>query len=164
MNRPASRFRPKPLTYIVSACLAGVACTYKGQHKLRRPIRKLVDDGSAIAACPEVMGGLPIPRENSEIVGGDGRDVLAGKAKIITISGIDISKNYIRGSRAILKLAKSSRIKKAILKANSPACGFGHIYDGTFRRKLKKGSGVLAALLRQNGLRITNERQYTRGK
>jgi len=153
--------RPK---YVVSACLAGVACTYKGKDKLRLPIKRLVDEGLAIPACPEVMGGLPIPRENSEIVGGDGADVLRKAASVLTSTGIDISKNYIKGARKILSLAKRYKINKAILKSNSPACGYGHIYDGTFRKALKRGNGVLAELLHQNGIQVITEKGYIYAK
>ena len=154
----------KPYKYIVSACLAGVSCTYKGGNKLHLQIKHLVDEGLAIPACPEVMGGLPIPRENSEIVGGDGADVLKKAASVLTSSGIDISKNYTRGARKILSLAKKHKINKAILKSNSPACGYGRIYDGTFRKVLKKGNGVLAELLRQNGIRVITEKGYVHAK
>ena len=158
MNR-ASRKRPKaPYTHVVSACLAGFNCTYKGKNKLNAAVRRLVERGSAIPVCPEVLGGLPIPRENSEIVGGDGSDVLAGRAKVITASGKDVTRRYTEGSRTILSLAKRLGIKKAVLKANSPACGCGRIYDGSFRKALKKGNGVLASLLRRHGIQISTEK------
>ncbi|MBN1526669.1 MAG: DUF523 domain-containing protein [Candidatus Omnitrophica bacterium] len=158
MNR-AQRKRPKaPHTHVVSACLAGLNCTYKGKNKLDPSVRLLVEWGGAIPVCPEVLGGLPIPRENSEISGGDGSDVLAGRAKVMTPSGRDVTRHYKEGSRAILSLAKRLGIKKAVLKANSPACGYGRIYDGSFKRALKKGDGVLAALLRRHGIKISTEK------
>lgn len=149
MNRPS---------LIVSACLAGFNCTYKGKNKLKPAVRRLVERGDAIPVCPEVLGGLPIPRENSEITGGDGSDVLSGRAKVITASGRDVSRMYKEGSLVILSLAKRLGIKKAVLKANSPACGYGRIYDGKFRKVLKKGDGVLASLLRRHGVKISTEK------
>jgi len=139
---------------MVSACLAGIDCTYTGKNKLKPSIKKMVDDGIAIPVCPEAMGGMGIPRENSEIVGGDGSDVLKGRARVITISGRDVTKTYIRGARAALSIARIYGIKKAVLKSKSPACGAGRIYDGSFTKKLKKGSGVTASLLCQKGIKV----------
>ena len=107
----------------------------------------------ALAICPEVFGGLPTPRENSEIVGGDGYDVLKKTARVLTASGKDVTENYVKGARIALRLAKKYDIRKAILKSMSPACGIGRIYDGTFRKVTKKGDGVLAALLSINGIK-----------
>lgn len=141
---------------LVSACLAGIDCTYRGKNKLKPAIKKMVDDGIAIPVCPEVMGGLGIPRENSEIVGGDGMDVLKGRARVITISGKDVTKVYIKGAKAALSIARIYSAKKAILKSKSPACGVGRIYDGSFTKKLRKGSGVTASLFCQKGITVYN--------
>ena len=116
----------------------------------------MVEDGLAIPVCPEVLGGLRIPRENSEITGGNGSDVLEGKARVITISGKDVTSNFIKGAKVVLAFAKKYRIKKAILKSNSPSCGLGKIYDGSFTSKLINGSGVTASLLRQKGIKVYN--------
>ena len=161
-NKPA--VKKSSYEFLVSACLAGANCTYRGKNKLSVPIKELVDSGKAIAVCPEVMGGLPIPRENSEIAGGDGLSVLRRKAAVMSVSGIDLSENYVAGARRVLSLAKKYTIKKAILKSKSPACGFGMIYDGTFTRTLKKGDGVLACLLRVNGIAIHTERYKLKRK
>ena len=144
--------------FLVSACLAGINCTYKGKNKLRKKIKRLTDTGRALPVCPEVLGGAPIPRQSCEIAGGDGNDVLDGSAMVLTPSGKDVSKLLIRGARETLRIAKEHRIKKAILKSNSPSCGCGHIYDGTFRRRLIKGDGVTAALLRRNRIKIYTEK------
>lgn len=146
------------ISFLVSACLAGINCTHKGRNNLKRKIKKLVIDGKAIAVCPEISGGLPVPREPSEIVGGSGADVLTKKAKVLTYSGRDVSDCFIKGARKTLSLAKRYKIKKAILKGRSPSCGIGKIYDGTFSRKSKKGSGVTAALLKANGINIYDEK------
>jgi len=141
---------------LVSACLAGIDCTYEGRNNLNPVIKKMIEDSIAIPVCPEVLGGLGIPRENSEIIGGDGSDVLKGKAAVITISGKDVTRNFIKGAKAVLAIAKKYRIKKAILKPNSPACGLRRIYDGTFAKRLKNGSGVAASLLRKKGIKVYN--------
>lgn len=142
---------------LVSACLAGINRAYDGKNRLKKRVKELVDSSLAIPVCPEVLGGLKTPRAACEIVGGDGSDVLSGKAKVITIHGEDITKKIICGSRKVLKIARRYKIKKAVLKSNSPSCGVGKIYDGTFSGLLKKGNGVLASLLRQNGLEVDRE-------
>jgi uncharacterized protein YbbK (DUF523 family) len=141
---------------LVSACLAGCNCTYEGKNKLKSSVKNKVDSGHALPVCPEVMGGLSIPRENSEIAGGDGGDVLRKKARVLSVSGKDITPNYLLGAKRVLRLAVKHKVRKAILKSKSPACGSGRIYDGAFRRKLKKGDGVLTALLRQHGIKVSN--------
>lgn len=117
-------------------------------------IKKMVDDGIAIPVCPEVIGGLSTPRENSEIVGGDGMDVLNGRAHVMTISGKDVTKAYIKGAKKALAIARSCGVRSAILKSRSPACGAVRIYDGSFTKKLKAGSGVTASLLCQKGIKV----------
>ena len=143
----------------VSACLAGVNCTFRGKNNLNDTIKKLVDNRQAIALCPEVLGiGAPgVPRESVELVGGDGNDVLDGKARAISSSGRDVTENFILGSSKILKILKAYDIKEAILKSNSPTCGVDHIYDGTFSGTLKDGDGVLTALLKRNNIKVRTE-------
>lgn len=142
---------------IVSACLAGVNCTYDGKNRLKKKIKKMVESGDAIAVCPEELGGLKTPRTRSEIIGGDGKDVLGGKAKVFTPSKKDVTKNFVRGAEKVLRIAKKHKITEAILKSKSPACGYGHIYDGSFTFKLKKGIGVTASILSQNGIAVMTE-------
>lgn len=156
-NRKNKRDRPA-YAYLVSACLAGIRCTYNGGHKLTRKIRRLTEEAQALPVCPELLGGSGIPRSSCEILGGDGRDVLEGRAKVVTHSGEDVSRMLIKGAVRTLGLAKKYRIKKAVLKSKSPSCGAGRIYDGSFSCHLKKGDGVTAALLRRNGIAIFTEK------
>ncbi len=121
---------------------------------MRAHIKRMVLKGDGIPVCPEVMGGLTTPRENSEIESGDGYSVLSGKARVRSDSGIDLTAQYLRGADAVLATARYYKIRKAVLKSKSPACGIGEIYDGTFRKRLKPGNGVLAALLLQNGFQL----------
>lgn len=151
-----SHKNPRP-SYIVSACLTGIDCTYKGGNKQKPAVKRLAEKGMAIPVCPEVMGGLTTPRENSEIDDGGGEEVLAGSAKVISVSGKDLTQNYVRGALMILDIAKRSGIKRAILKSKSPACGCGRIYDGTFRKVLTKGNGVLTALLLKHSFTVRTE-------
>ena len=143
---------------MVSACLAGIRCSFDGKNRLNKYAKRLHMHGDALAVCPEVLGSLPVPRQRSEITGGSGKDVLDNKARVITLKGTDVTGNFIKGARSALKLAKKHKIKKAILKSKSPSCGPGVIYDGTFSGILKKGDGVLAAVLRQNKIMIYDEK------
>jgi uncharacterized protein YbbK (DUF523 family) len=116
---------------------------------LREGIIELAKREVLIPVCPEQLGGLPTPREAIEL-----RD---GKA--ITKSGKDITENLEKGARQVLKLAKLFGIKEAIMKQGSPSCGSGQIYDGTFSGRIIKGDGITTALLKKNGIRVTDEEQ-----
>jgi len=141
---------------IVSACLAGINCKYDGKNKLNRKVRALIKKGEAIVVCPEQLGGLPTPREPANLTG-DGKDVLEGRAKVLTRSGKDVTKNFIRGAREVLRLAKLLRVKEAILKARSPSCGSGRVW---ISGRVRKGDGVTAALLKKNGIKVYTEENY----
>lgn len=144
--------------YAVSACLAGIGCAYDGKSRLCSRIKMLVDSKKALPVCAETLGGLGCPRERSEITGGTGEDVLAGNASVVTVSGREVSSEFILGAKKALRLARRFGINKAILKSKSPSCGSGIIYDGTFRKIVRSGDGVLTSLLRQNAFTIYNEK------
>ena len=150
--------RPSKI-FLVSACLAGINCTFRGKNNLNDKIKKLTDSQAAMALCPEVFALLGVPRENIELSGGDGNDVLDGKAKAISSSGRDVTKYVVAGAHKVLEVAKRYGIKEAILKSNSPTCGSGRIYDGTFSNTLKCGDGVLAALLKRNEIKVITEKE-----
>ncbi|MGF7086482.1 uncharacterized protein YbbK (DUF523 family) [Kroppenstedtia sanguinis] len=152
-NRPAG-------VKIVSACFAGVHCRYDKKHNLIEEIRKLVQEGKAIPVCPEQMGGLSTPRNPAEIVGGDGDDVLEGKAKVIDNRGNDVTQQFVEGAQEALAMAQSVGATEAILKERSPSCGSCRIYDGTFSKSKKAGRGVTAALLRRHGIRVVSEETW----
>jgi len=143
---------------LVSACLVGINCMYDGKNKLNSKVFKKFRKGELIPVCPEQLGGLPTPREIQEIVAGQGEDVLKGKAKVMTASGRDVTKNFIRGAEETLMIAKSLGIKEAVLKSRSPSCGCKQIYDGSFSGKLKRGEGVTAAILKNNGVKVVTEK------
>jgi len=75
----------------------------------------------------------------------------------VSKSGADMTAEYIKGAEETLKLAKACGVKKAILKAKSPSCGSGLIYDGTFSRRAMPGNGVTAELLIRNGIEVYSE-------
>lgn len=149
---------------LISGCLSGDNAFYNGTRKVNSEIRKLVKNGEAIPACPELLGGLLIPRERSEIVGGTGKDVLLGKCKVITERGKDVTQSFVEGAEAVLVIAKKHGIKTAVLKSRSPACGCGEICDGTFTGKLIAGDGVTCALLKMNSIEVISDLQFIKPK
>lgn len=148
---------PDPPRRIVSACLAGQACRWDGRAKTREDVRRDVAGGHALAVCPELLGGLGSPRRPAEIVGGDGEDVLDGRARVIDDEGRDVTAAYVAGARQVLQMATDAGISEALLKERSPSCGSAETYDGTFRGRRRAGSGVTAALLRRAGIRVRSD-------
>jgi len=114
----------------------------------------MVEEGVAVPFCPEQAGGLTTPRSPSEIIGGDGMDVLQGKARVINDKGEDVTEAFVKGAEEALKLARLIGADTAILKSKSPSCGTKCVYDGTFSGKLREGMGVTAALLLSEGIKI----------
>ncbi len=142
---------------LISACLLGWPVRYDGGHCLNQTLKPLFDRGLALAVCPEQLGGLPTPRLAAEIIGGDGADVLAGRARVCDAAGADVSSAYIDGAHRALALVQQHGATAVILKANSPSCGSRTIYDGRFQGCLKAGVGVTAALLYQHGVLVCDE-------
>lgn len=145
---------------VVSSCLAGLKVRYDGRHCLDEEIRRLVEENKAVTVCPEVMGGLPVPRVPAEIVGGDGGDVLDGKAKVVNKSGEDVTEYFIKGAYAALEKIRQVGAKVVVLKENSPSCGSSMIYNGEFSGKKIPGSGVTVALLKRNGIKVISEKEF----
>lgn len=139
---------------LVSACLAGRACAYDGSARTDPQIMELVRSGRAVLVCPEDEGGLGTPRPAAEITGGSGEDVLDGEARVVTDRGVDVTEQYLLGARIAVERAAEHGCRTAVLKARSPACGCGAIYDGSFSSTLKPGDGVCAAALRREGLEL----------
>lgn len=144
--------------FLVSACLVGVKCRYDGTDAFSKETTELLSEFVLIPICPEQLGGLPTPRERCEIVGGDGFDVLNGKARVLSESGLDLTEKFLKGAYETLRIAKMLNVKRAILKDFSPSCGVNKIYDGTFSGKTKSGVGVTTALLILNGVEVSKEK------
>ncbi|EKN42042.1 hypothetical protein CFSAN001627_09373 [Clostridium botulinum CFSAN001627] len=142
---------------LISACLCGVNCKYNGGNNLNEKALKLFREGKAVLVCPEQLGGQQTPRAPHEINNATGAEVLDEKANIIGPEGDDVTKEFLKGAYETLKIAKECDAKVAILKARSPSCGFGKIYDGTFSGNKKDGNGVTAELLTRNGIKVYTE-------
>ena len=143
---------------LVSRCLLGHRVRYDGGAS--GPYAQLAQwqaEGRVIALCPEVAGGLPTPRAAAEIPGGQGVEVLAGKAAVITTEGEDVTEAFVSGAHQALALVERHGIRLAILKANSPSCGNRLTYDGSFRGVKVEGQGVTAALLTRAGVQVFSE-------
>ena len=144
---------------LISACLLGQIVRYDAKEVPfeNSQLSQWQEEGRLITVCPEVSGGLPVPRPAAEIIGGEGKTVLAGQARLLNIEGEDVTGYFLKGAFAALTTARRFNIKMAILKANSPSCGNALIYDGTFSGVKKSGKGVTAALLEENSIRVFNE-------
>ncbi|MDW7650849.1 MAG: DUF523 domain-containing protein [Bacillota bacterium] len=142
---------------LVSACLLGLNTKYDGQSNLNPDLAALQDDYVLIPVCPEQLGGLSTPRPAAEISGGDGKDVLEGTAFVKTKCGEDRTAAFLQGARETLKMAETLGLKTAVLKARSPSCGSGEIYNGSFSGGKKTGDGVCAALLAREGITVYSE-------
>ncbi|MDD4504580.1 MAG: DUF523 domain-containing protein [Clostridiaceae bacterium] len=148
------------MNILVSACLIGTNCKYSGGNNLTPKVLELKKEHEIIPVCPEELGGLPTPREPCEIQEGSGKEVLAGKALVLNKTGEDVTEQFIKGAEETLALAKQHSCPVAVLKARSPSCGCGIIYDGTFSGELKEGNGVAAQLLLDNEIVVMTEKDF----
>ncbi len=139
---------------VVSACLAGVPCRYDGGATTDADVAAAVAAGAAVPLCAELLGGLRTPRPTAEIVGGDGDDVLDGRARVVDAGGRDVTPAYVAGALAVADRAVALGASRAILQERSPSCGSGRVYDGTFSGALVEGVGVTAAALRRRGVEV----------
>lgn len=137
---------------LISGCLVGLGCRYDGSTEKDDDLLASLRGTDLLPFCPEQLGGLPTPRPGAEIVGSDGHDVLARKARVVNEHGEDVTEPFVRGAKESMKLVRLFNITRAHLKAKSPSCGLGVILRGG---REVKGDGVCAALLAQNGVKIT---------
>jgi uncharacterized protein YbbK (DUF523 family) len=139
--------------------LLGENCKYNGGNNNNSKVLEYIKGKKYILVCPEQLGGLPTPRIPSEIVNGEGKDVINKKAIVMNKEGNDVSLNFIKGAYETLKIAKLYSCREAILKAKSPSCGNKQIYDGNFKSILKNGMGVTATILTKEGIKVVNENE-----
>lgn len=143
---------------LVSACLLGQPVRYDGRASGHPGLlQQWQAEGRVVALCPEVAGGLPTPRPPAEIPGGQGGAVLDGGAQVLTVTGSDVSAEFLAGAQLALELAQRHGIHVAVLKAGSPSCGNRLTYDGTFSGVKVAGEGVTTALLRRAGVQVFSE-------
>ena len=131
---------------LISSCLAGVNCNYRGGSSENSNVVELIAEGKAIMVCPEQLGGLTTPRPPAEIRGG----------RVFTKSGEDLTEAFVRGAKETLRIAEKFGCKKAILKSHSPSCGSGQIRNGEFNGALITGDGITAALLKEHGIEVSS--------
>lgn len=134
---------------IVSGCLLGCDCRYKGDNCKCEELVALAEKHTLIPVCPEQMGGLSTPRDPAEIVGD----------KVISNKGKDVTYEYTKGAELALYIAEVNNADVAVLKANSPSCGKGIIYDGTFTGNKREGNGVAAEMFTNAGYSVFNENE-----
>ena len=129
---------------LISACLVGDKTRYDGKGNYQPLVKELLEYFELIPFCPEVEGGLSIPRERSEIK----------NEKVLTESGRDVTHQFEEGAEKAYNICLYLGLRYAILMDNSPSCGSTHIYDGDFRGVLKIGEGVTTRYLKSKGIKI----------
>ncbi len=134
---------------LVSACLLGTPCRYDGASKPCPHVQVLAARYELVPVCPECMGGLSTPRPPSERVGD----------RVVNVLGEDVTEAYRKGAAEVVAIAEAEAPCFALLKARSPACGRGEIYDGTFTKKLCQGNGVAAEMLLHAGVDVYTEEE-----
>ncbi len=132
---------------LVSACLIGCSCRYDGGNTKNERVLALSGAHTLIPVCPEQLGGLPTPRPPSERRGD----------RIVTCDGADVTDAFRRGAEEALRICRAAGCEAAVLKARSPSCGAGCIYDGTFSGALTPGDGATAACLIREGIPVYSE-------
>ena len=132
---------------LISHCFLGENCKYNGGNNYNAELLNVLKNHELIPVCPETFGGLKSPRLPAEIVGD----------KVLFSDGSDATEAFVKGAEKALEIAKAQGVKVAVLKANSPSCGSGIIYDGTFTGKKVSGYGVAAKLLKENGIKVYSE-------
>src|SRR5688572_23682240 len=142
---------------VVSACLLGVPCNHEGRGSRSAAVERLARSSGAqlVPICPEVAGGLPVPRPAAELQPG---------GRVVTAAGDDVTWAYSRGAAAAVAVARAVGASEAVLKARSPSCGCREVYDGSFSRRRVPGAGVTAAALRAAGVRVRSEEDVAAGR
>lgn len=149
---------------LISACLLGKKVRHDGNAATVEDQLLSIwqTEDRLVVICPEVEGGLPVPRPPAEIqTHFSGKGVLAGTAKVVREDGGDVTEHFLKGAHHALKMAKNHNVCAAILKDGSPSCAKYEIHDGTFTGKKVPGMGATAALLKKNGIKVFSEKELT---
>ncbi|PDT31296.1 purine-nucleoside phosphorylase [Rhizobium sp. L9] len=150
---------------LVSACLVGHAVRYDRRAKplLHPAIERWRAEGRLVTICPEMSAGMPVPRPPAEIAdGATGEEVLAGTARVIELTGGDVTEEFQQAAGNAVALARQTGCRFALLIDGSPSCGSGFIYDGTFSGRRQAGNGVTAAALKAAGVDVFSDREIER--
>jgi len=148
---------------LISACLLGENVRYDGSNSQisSNILNQWQQEGRLISTCPEMAGGLPVPRVPAEIDGGNADTILQGKSGIWRKDGVDVTDAYLNGAEMTLALCMKHNIRIAILKEGSPSCGVACVNDGSFSSHKVEGQGVTARLLTRHGISVFSERQLS---
>lgn len=140
------------MNILVSACLLGACCKYSGGNNRCSALLDALRAGghTAVPVCPEIYGGLPTPRPPAERQGD----------RVVTQAGTDVTAQYRKGAEEALAMAELNGCRAAILKANSPSCGCGTIYNGSFSHRKVPGDGVAAQVLKAAGIAVYTEENF----
>lgn len=137
---------------LISSCFIGENVKYNGGNNLLQSLELIKEKYELFPVCPEVFGGMSIPRIPCEIISHN-------PLKIKNKDGVEMTKNFVDGANSTLNIAKYYDIELALLKANSPSCGKDKVYDGTFTSTLIDGSGITSQILMNNGIKVYDETQ-----
>ena len=129
---------------MVSACLLGENCKYSGGNNYSERVAAFIEGHTVISVCPEVLGGLSVPRVPAELVNG----------AAVTRDGRSVDREYRLGAERALEIARREQPDVIVLQSRSPSCGVRQIYDGTFTGTKIPGQGVFAALALREGFRV----------
>ncbi len=132
---------------LISRCLIGAPCRYDGKRIIHTELLSLLEGHKLYFVCPEVEGGLPVPRSPAEIQG----------EHVITKFGNDVTQIYELGSDIALERARFKQVDIVIMKERSPSCGVHQIYDGTFTGTIKEGQGITTKKLRNDGFQVFSD-------
>lgn len=136
---------------LVSACLVGRCCRYDATARYNDAVVEALAGCEIVQTCPELEGGLSCPRAASEMHR-DGR--------VMSAEGHDVTEAYLHGAACAVEKAKRNGCSLAVLKAKSPSCGAGRVYDGTFSGRLVEGDGITVRMLRDAGVAVVNEEEF----
>ena len=128
----------------VSACLLGENVKYNGGNNLNEKVVDYVEGHRIVPICPEILGGLTVPRASAEIVDGT----------VKNRDGLSVDKEFRKGAELALNIIIENKAELVILQSRSPSCGVNHIYDGTFSGRLIQGQGVFAEMVRKAGIPV----------
>ncbi len=139
--------------YLVSACLIGVNCRYDGDNNYNEKLYEMFKESLLYPVCPEVLGGLEIPREPCELI------TIKNNYEVYDINGINKTTEFFRGAQKSLEIADLIAVRGVIFKERSPSCGVHYIYDGSFNKNLIEGKGLTTSYLEDVGYKIYSENE-----